>query len=135
MSDLLIYGDVVVHFSGQLYIFLFHILCKTEKNPDTELVIQKAALDISAFRNGSTRVETDHITRHNSECKCIFVCFHFLVEDNFHRIIGAGCLVELSVYMNRGITQLECAGVNVSFTRVNPAVFSFGVVCIHSADR
>ena len=58
---------MLVYVSGKNNLFLFDISGKAEKNADAELVVQKTALDISAFGYGGARIEADKITWQDTE--------------------------------------------------------------------
>ncbi len=133
MSHFFIDCNMVIHRPGQCYFFIFYKLRKSQQDTNAEFIVQKTALNIAVFCNRGTRVKTYEISGQNAKCESILLCFDFFIKHHFHDIIRTGGFIELTVYMNRRVTQLKCSCINFSVTRVNLAVFTFSIVRIHAA--
>ena len=67
MADLLIRCDQDIDLALWLHLLLLQILCITEQYAGTQLIIQKAALDVPAFGHDRTRIKADKITCHDAK--------------------------------------------------------------------
>ena len=134
MSYFLIGSDQNIDGTLSLYFLLFQIFGIAKKNGCAEFIIQETALNVSALGYNRSWVKANEISGHDSKLFHIFLCFHRLVQDGFHGVIGTLGIAVLSVYMNRCVLQLEGCVVYLAGFGVNLAVLCLRIVGVHAAD-
>ena len=134
VSDLFIRSDQNINRTLWLHFFLLQIFGITKKNGSAEFVIQETALNISALCHYCSRIKTDKITGHDSQLFHIFLIFHRLIQNGFHRLISTFGIAVFAVYVNGSILQLEGCIVYFAGFCINLAVLSLRIVWIHAAD-
>ena len=135
MADFFIYRHMDVGSPGQGDAVVGKILGKAQQYAHAELVVQKAALEITGRRTAGAGVEADEVSYLNAQLPGILGGGDVLVRHDLHGVIAALGGAILPVDVDGGVAQLTGAVVDLAGTGVNADVFRFGVVRLHAAHR
>ncbi len=110
------------------------VLREPEQDADAQLVIQEAALDVTAGSDPCARLKADEIADGDAEFANVFGGLDVFIEDDFRRLEGAFGILIIAVDMDGGVDQLEGAFVDAGEFRRDAAVLRLGVVRVQPAD-
>ena len=131
----LVNGDVHIGLAAGHDAVVAEVLGKAQQDANAQLVIQKTALEIAAWGATGTGLEAHNVTHLDAQLFGIVGRADILVQHHFHSVERPFCIGILSVYMDRGVTQLASAVDDLAGAGVDPHIFRFAVVGVHAAER
>ena len=135
MTNLFVDRNVVILFSGQGHPFLLQILCISQENSHTQLVIQKTALDVTAVCDGSSGIKANNVSHPDPQFFRVLCRPNLFVQHYLHGIVLSLGIIVLSVHMDGGIVQLEGSLENTVKPGDDPTIFRLRIVGVHPAKR
>ena len=124
VADLLVHRKEQRHLARKRHLAVSNGAGQTQQNRRGQLVVQEAALNVSALRHRGARVHSDDVTGLNTQLEHIVLAVNVLVEQDFHILLDG--LDRLIGHMRRRLGIEDHARVDITVTRVDGAVLAIG---------